>query len=183
MKKLFGALAAIFILAQPVQAQVLSDSVTVRIFEIGDLELVISPTDYRGAVGDTVTFEAHVIDGPTGDTISAIVTWEAADPSAVQIDPDTGFARFLTRGSHVVRVRAERIVALNIYRQIGSSVFPVDTLHLTVGQTAQLCAYLVGTTGNIIAGSEGCPLPASSPGWAPALPYQDLMRMGSQVGP
>lgn len=157
--------------ATPASTQILTDSVEVRIYEVGDLELVVSPNDFRGLVGDTVTFTAVALDGPTGDTIGAVITWSTDNPAAVSIDPDTGFARFLARGAFLIRVTAERVVSMTVYRKIGSSVFFLDTLHIDVGELAELCAYVIGSSGNIIAGSTGCPLPASSPGWAPSWPF------------
>lgn len=149
MKRL--ALFLLFAFAAPVSAQLPSDSVDITIYDTADLEVVISPDGYRGFPGDTITFTAVAIDTVSGDTIAADFLWSTDNPNAVQIDPQTGFATFNSSGQYRVFAEITSIVQLDMVffgLPQGSSDYVMfsseSPLQLTVGETAHLCAIVVG---------------------------------------
>lgn len=171
-----GALLALLgaLLAPPAAAQVAVDSVEVLIYAPGDIVVTIAPRSFTGLVGDTVRFTATAIDAPTGDTIQNILlNWSTPTPQAVQIDPMTGEAVFLSRGRWRIRVEVERVGGLVMFELRGGAVFPIpsDGLALQVGDERQLCAYVLNMQSVVVARSSTvCPLPGQSPAWAFTLP-------------
>lgn len=202
MKAMYGLAALMFLLlTAPLSAQ--QDSVMITIYDRTDLQMIITPEDYRGFRGDTVTFMAVAIDTITGDTLNAEIIWSTDNPGAVDIDSGTGFATFLNRGRYRVYADVARITAMVIYRQqddgFWSEVFQVerqsvyaatgvvpDTLTLEEGDAAQLCAYLVDETGLWYRGAESCPSNLAPNGPRPTqFPFSPLpvdTRLGSMVG-
>lgn len=175
--------AALVAAPQHTEAQVAVDSVEVQIYAPGDIEVLISPRTFRGFVGDTLTFTAVAIDGPTGDTIDVLVNWSTPNPAAIEIDAETGHATFLTRGTWRIRVEVERLGDIVMFQlSSGGNVLPLpDTLRMQVGELVQLCAYVTNLAGTIVARSSTmCPLPGESPAWAFTKP--SLLRSGHRVG-
>lgn len=170
------ALLAAF--AAPAGAQVAVDSVDVQIYAPEDIMVEIIPQSFTGMIGDTVTFEAVTMDAFSGDTIPTVVTWSASE--GVEIDPETGAARFLTRGSHVVRATVERLAGLVIYQLQMGVLSPADNITITVGQSRQLCAYMLNTAGEIVAGQGGvCPMPAANNAgqWIHRIDYGRMLML------
>lgn len=178
MRKIWILVLAMLLIAAPAQAQ--QDSVTVTIYNQSDLQLIITPDDFTGFVGDTVTFDAQVVDAVTGDTLSAILQWSTDDPTNVEIDPDTGFARFLARGTYRIYVDVVSIVAELIIFELDENGdarwIPESGIELAVGDSVQLCAYLfdpqmmpVGKSG------EFCPDEIS--GVTPLVPLQYIPQL------
>lgn len=183
MMRTLAALLMVAVFAVPVRAQVAVDSVEVMIYAPGDIVVTIAPRSFTGVVGDTVRFTAVAIDAPTGDTIPVILNWSTPTPQAVQIDPMTGEAVFLSRGRWRIRVEVARIGGIVIYEMRNGGLHPtVAGIDMEVGQTRQLCAYVTAPDGNIIARSALiCPLPGSAPAWAFTLP--GILRNGMASRP
>lgn len=171
MRRCIPLLAALTLavmgVAAPTSAQVPLDSVTVTIYDPADLTVDIRPVEYRGFRGDTVTFSATVVDGPTGDTLDVELAWSTDSPTAVMIDPISGFATFLSRGQHriyaeVVSIRSEDLVITSSLDGVTWVDHSDGTLlELQVGQAALVCAYHVEVT-QTIGGHTTTPLGRSS---------------------
>ena len=166
MKKGLTLLLGLLLLPVGVSAQEQADSVPVIIYDRADMVVDITPNGYRGFRGDTITFTAVVTDGPTGDTIPAILRWSESTGS-VDIDSISGFATFNNRGRYNIKVEVERILELQIAEltdsgtttPIGNGGTDHPPLQLLVGETKQLCAYIIGEFGTIIRPeqAEACP--------------------------
>ena len=158
MKKL---LILLMLLPFPLIGQEAADSVPVIIYDRADMIVDIIPNGYRGWRGDTITFRAIVTDGPTGDTLPAIVTWEERTGN-VTIDPNTGFATFNNRGRYDVIANVERLLDLEIgIVEEDGSVSPIgpEGFTMSVGETRQLCAFMIGEYGTVL--FPGSPEPGS----------------------
>jgi hypothetical protein len=143
----------LFVLAVPVMAQ--QDSVTVTIYDRSDLDLQITPQNYRGFRGDTITFIALAIDNLTGDTLFVDVEWSTDSPGAVDIDPVTGFATFLNRGQYNVFADVTSFTGIIVMREMLDGWDEVytneraawgvmgDTLKIEIGKTVRLCGYIM----------------------------------------
>lgn len=153
----------------PAEAQVAVDSIDVTIYAPGDILVTIAPRTFTGLVGDTITFTAVAIDAPTGDTIpDVLLRWSSPDPSAVSIDPMTGHATFLNRGKWRIRVEVERVGGLVLMEMRGGDVYMINgTARFNmIGQTKQLCTYLINLQSQIIARSPTlCPIPGVPGEW------------------
>lgn len=167
--RLSALVALLVAVAAPVEAQVAVDSVQVQIYAAGDIVVTIAPRSFTGMVGDTVRFQATAIDAPTGDTIPVILNWSTNNPDAVDLDPMTGEAVFLSRGRHIIRVEVERAGGIVLFQIQAGSVVPIpeDGIVMRVGEERQLCAYVLNGEGTIVGRSSTvCPFPADSPAWA-----------------
>jgi len=164
-------LPLVLLLAQPLEAQEVSDTILVTIQ--GNVTDVVLATEYVTTpfrVGDTVLFRAVVTD-ETGDPINAFIQFFAEDPSVIRLVPITdptmalnegqayGVALMKTTGTRVW-VRATPIGGLQIasFRDGALNWTLNDTIG--PGETLQYCAYLHDLNFNIVA--QG-PLPPDCP--------------------
>lgn len=157
------------LVAVPAHAQLVTD--TVRVTVEGDLAAVgITSFEATFRIGDTVQFVAEAYDSE-GDPVTAVFTWASEDPAVVSIDPNTGLAVGLTKGTNVaIWVRAEAVGEMRL-----ASFRPPDSLNwsgfdtLTIQRDSageiigappelQYCAYLVDPVGYLVADSPGPPL-------------------------
>lgn len=179
---LCGFLLALALLAADAEAQVAVDSVEVQIYAPGDILVTIAPRTFTGLVGDTVRFSAVAIDAPTGDTIpDVLLRWSTPNPAAVSIDPMSGEAVFLSRGRWRIRVEVERVGGIVMMELRNGDVFPIPEEGIRfsrMGQTKQLCAYLLNTRTEVIARHPDiCPIPGVAPYERQArLPFDDAFR-------
>lgn len=169
--KLLAFAGALALLPSPAAAQ--ADSVVIDIYDRSDLSVEIVPDGYRGFRGDTVTFRAVVVDAVSGDTLDVELIWSTDNPTAVDIDPSTGFATFLSRGRYNVYVDVGGFTGIVLLREpmvpfaewtelytadraayLGADP---DTLQVHVGESVTLCGYtLIG--GNVVEKSGvNCP--------------------------
>lgn len=177
-KKARGTATALLVLLtllpRPAAAQVAVDSVEVQIYAPGDILVAIAPRSFTGLVGDTVQFSAVAVDAPTGDTIPALLRWSTPNPEAVSIDPMTGEAVFLSRGRWRIRVEVERVGGLVLMEYRDGVLRGADHVQLTVGESTQLCAYLLNTRSQIL---------VRSPSFCPDVGIPSEMQVRLPFGP
>lgn len=99
MKRLI--LLAAMLLAAPITAQQ-TDTVPITIYDRSDVRVEVTPENYRGFRGDTITFVGVAIDVITGDTLDVELRWRTDSPSALDLDSLSGHATFNNRGQYNV---------------------------------------------------------------------------------
>jgi hypothetical protein len=148
---------ALTLTAAPLQAQ--QDSVLVDVIDRTDLNLIISPEGpIKAFRGDSIQFTAIAVDTVSGDTINASLIWSSTNPNVIEVDPETGWARFRNRGNAAVVVEVADIISMifmapddqqfwrevysperdSVYARLGSVP---DQLRLRVGDQRPLCVY------------------------------------------
>lgn len=133
-------------------------SATVRVIDRGLLAVEVTPPEYTGEVGDTITFAAVAIDTVSGDTIPSQIRWTSDDSLGVSIDPVTGLATLLQAGTFTVSAEVTEIISMiwfgeqddgtwaEIYSPNRNFVYAStgvvpDELRMLVGQNRRICLY------------------------------------------
>ncbi len=165
-----------------------ADSVIVTVVDRGSFATLITTDSarFRGAIGDTVTFEAIVVDTISGDTIPGVIRW-TSNSAAVDINPTTGFATFLggcgaARCEATIFADVAELVGFRIFssypdgvwRELEAAGDVVATAAaipyvIEVGAVDLLCAYAFTRSGLWYRSSDSCPsrLPGVAPGFFP----------------
>ncbi len=163
-----------------------ADSVIVTVVDQGSYATLITTdsTRFRGALGDTVTFEAIVVDTISGDTIPGVIRW-TSNSAAVDINPTTGFATFVggcgaARCEATIFADVAELVGFRIFSSYPDGVWREleaegDVIAtsaavpyvIEVGAVDLLCAYAFTRSGLWYRSSDSCP--SRLPGVAPAF--------------
>jgi hypothetical protein len=174
-----------------------SDSVVVTVVDRSGFQAVIvtDSSRFRGTPGDTVTFEAIVIDAQTGDTIAAEVTWTSNASETVTIDATTGLATF--NGGCGAALCQATIFAdvvssfedLRLFTSWPDGAWkpitgdPADAIQLEVGESSGLtCGYLISDAGLWFRSSPVCPSRPVPEAPQEPFPMPIDTRLGAMVG-
>ena len=156
------ALLMMMVLTAPIACQ--TGSATVRVIDRGLLAVEVTPPEYTGEVGDTITFAAVAIDTVSGDTIPSQIRWTSADSLGVSIDPVTGLATLLQAGTYTVTAEVTEIISMiwfgeqddgtwaEVYSPQRNFVYAStgavpDQLRIIVGGQRRICLYFETTMG------------------------------------
>ena len=151
-----------FLLATPIQAQVVAD--TLRVTIQGDSIAGVSFTVFSVTltVGDTVQYVAQAYDAD-GDPITSgvVYTYASSDTTLLRILPASGWALALQKGQVDVIVRAEYGGLTMQVASFRDGELTWGSGKVEVGETLQYCAYIVDGGGYLVGQSQPpptCPL-------------------------
>ena len=159
--------AALLSFAGAATAQVVQSDTVYIVIEgtLATVELdVLTQAPYR--VGDTIQIVARTMDAD-GDQVSAVLTWQATDPSAVDIIPDPQGARIVPLrklvngvGIWVLAQQSDEVVTGWFLdgEDPSTMTFEMPVQLTAFQQTAVLCTYWL-YRGYTVQQTGGCPFP------------------------
>ena len=158
MKYLRWLILAALLLAPPIQAQVVAD--TLRVTIEGDLAGVsFTVFSVTLTVGDTVQYVAQAYD-EDGDPITTgvVYTYASSDTTLLRILPASGWALALQKGNVDVIVRAEYGGLIVHVASFRDGELTWGSGNIEKGQTLQYCAYIVDGGGYLVGQSQPPPI-------------------------